>query len=230
MPKRTLSHVKRNVVAYLALFVALGGSSYAAVTLAPGSVRTAALANGAVTNKKLAANAVRSANVANRSLTRADFKAGALRGAPGEPGSNGAPGAPGRNGGAFIGARARSTGAVTAPHGASTNIPLNANGWTQAANELDLIAGTMTVRTPPSCTGAFGNALTVSVDGKATTFGVPPQVPPSSTLTVPIVVGTLSEPGSSANHTMTASLTNGCTKAGEDYVVEALNVDVLKFN
>lgn len=41
------------VVAYLALFVALGGSSYAAVTLERNSVRTKHIARGAVTSAKV---------------------------------------------------------------------------------------------------------------------------------------------------------------------------------
>ena len=43
------------VVAYLALFIALGGVSYAAVTLPRGSVGTAQIRKGAVTKSKLAA-------------------------------------------------------------------------------------------------------------------------------------------------------------------------------
>jgi hypothetical protein len=35
---RILSHVRTNLIAYLALFVALGGTSYAAFSLPPGSV------------------------------------------------------------------------------------------------------------------------------------------------------------------------------------------------
>jgi hypothetical protein len=225
MPERTLSHLKSNLVAYLALFVALGGSSYAAVRLTPGSVRTRALAQGAVTHTKLAANSVSSANIANRSLTKADFRVGTLR-----KGDTGATGPAGRAGGAYIGAQARSTGSVTAPHGASTNVPLTGNGWTQGAKELDLIAGTVTVKTPPACTGSFSNALVVSVDGKATTFGVPPHIPASSSVTVPVLVGTLTEPGSSAQHHMTATLGNSCTKAGEDFTVGQVKLDVLKFN
>ena len=228
MPERILLHLRRNVVAYLALFVALGGSSYAAVRLTPGSVRTPALAKGAVTHKKLAANSVTSANVVSGSLSKADFKPGTL--GKGDKGAPGATGPAGPAGGAHVGARARSTGSVVAPHGTSTNVPISSNSWTQEADELDLIAGTMTVKTPAACTGSFGTALVVNVDGKSTTFGVPPQTPPSSSVTVPILVGTVTEPGSSTQHQMTASLGNSCTQDGEDFTVDDLKLDVLKFN
>ena len=57
-----------NVAATLALFVALGGTSYAAVTLAPASVKA----------KHLAAGAVTTAKVKNGSLKAADFASGHL--------------------------------------------------------------------------------------------------------------------------------------------------------
>ena len=44
---RLLTHVRSNAVAYVALFVALGGTSYAATQLAPGSVGTRQLRDGA---------------------------------------------------------------------------------------------------------------------------------------------------------------------------------------
>jgi hypothetical protein len=47
-------------VALAALFVSLAGTSYAAFALAPGSVGTAQLKNGAVTGPKLAGGAVKS--------------------------------------------------------------------------------------------------------------------------------------------------------------------------
>jgi hypothetical protein len=46
---RLLNHLRANVIAYLALFVALGGSSYAAFSLPAGSVGTSQLRNGSVT-------------------------------------------------------------------------------------------------------------------------------------------------------------------------------------
>jgi hypothetical protein len=50
---RLISHLRHNLVAYLALFVALGGTSYAAVSLPAGSVGTRQLRNGSVTRVKL---------------------------------------------------------------------------------------------------------------------------------------------------------------------------------
>jgi hypothetical protein len=47
-----LSHVRHNVVAYLALFVALGGTSYAAVSLPRGSVGSRQLKNHSITPVK----------------------------------------------------------------------------------------------------------------------------------------------------------------------------------
>ena len=50
---RILTHLRGNVIAYLALFVALGGTSYAAMNPPANSVGTAQLKNGAVTPSKL---------------------------------------------------------------------------------------------------------------------------------------------------------------------------------
>lgn len=70
-----------NVVASLALFVALGGSSYAAIELSKGSVKRKHLAESAVTSKK----------VKDGALLAKDFKSGQLpageRGPAGPPGT-----------------------------------------------------------------------------------------------------------------------------------------------
>jgi hypothetical protein len=50
---RALNHFKSNVIAYLALFVALGGTSYAAASLGAGSVGTRQLRNHSVSPIKL---------------------------------------------------------------------------------------------------------------------------------------------------------------------------------
>ena len=68
------------IVACIALLVALGGTSVAAVSqLARNSVGTPQLRDGAVTNPKIRNNAVNSAKVAARSLLRSDFAPGQLR-------------------------------------------------------------------------------------------------------------------------------------------------------
>src|SRR5437588_10910688 len=48
-----MSHLLGNGIAYLALFVALGGTSYAAINLPRNSVGTAQLRNGSVTPPKM---------------------------------------------------------------------------------------------------------------------------------------------------------------------------------
>jgi hypothetical protein len=239
MPARILAHVRGNVIAYVALFASLGGTSYAAVRLKPGSVTSAALATRAVTHAKLARNSVTSVNVAQGTLTSKDFKAGTVkngavagpkgdRGAQGAAGPGGAAGPQGLPGGASVGTRARFSGSVSAPKGASTSVPLTSNTWTQVANELDLIAGSMTVNIPSSCTGSFGNALIVNVDGTANTFATAPTAPASGTVTIPFLVGTLTEAAQATPHTVTASFGNSCTKDGENYTVSDVKLDVVR--
>ena len=76
-----------NVTATVALIVALGGTSYAAIILPANSVGSRQLKNRAVTSskRKLHANAVSSAAVKNGSLRATDFKAGQLPAGPAGP-------------------------------------------------------------------------------------------------------------------------------------------------
>jgi hypothetical protein len=53
MTSALLHHIRRNVIAYIALFVALGGTSYAAFTLPANSVGTRQLRNHSVSPVKL---------------------------------------------------------------------------------------------------------------------------------------------------------------------------------
>src|SRR5439155_6351056 len=94
------SHIRSNVVAYVALFIALGAGAYAAVPrnsvgsrqIKDGQVRTTDLADAAVTEPKLAADAVTGPKVADGSLAGADVAdhllAGADFGAASLPGTH----------------------------------------------------------------------------------------------------------------------------------------------
>ncbi len=76
---RTLgNHLRGNLVAYLALFVALGGTAYAAVKLRANSVGTKQLKNNAVTASKLDNGSVTATKVARHSLTGTQINASAL--------------------------------------------------------------------------------------------------------------------------------------------------------
>ena len=86
-----LRHLRRNAVSYLALFVALGGTSYAAVKLPANSVGTRQLKRGAATAGKIKPH----------SLLLSNFKAGQLaagaQGPTGPQGPAGKDGAPGKD-------------------------------------------------------------------------------------------------------------------------------------
>lgn len=89
-----------NVVACVALFVALGGTGYAALTVTGKNVR-----NGSLTGADIRNSSIASADVRDRSLLSKDFRSGQLpSGAPGvrgpqgpagPTGDRGDPGAPG---------------------------------------------------------------------------------------------------------------------------------------
>ena len=112
------------IVACIALLVALGGTSVAAVSqLARNSVGTPQIRNGAVTNPKIRNNAVNSAKVANRSLLRVDFAPGQLPAGPtgpqGPAGPAGPAGAAGPQG--VIGAITVRTQSAAIAGGAANN-------------------------------------------------------------------------------------------------------------
>lgn len=110
-------YVRRHHIALLALFVALGGSSYAVTALPRNSVGPPQIKKGAVT----------SAKVKDGTLQRADFASGVLgvsvQGTPGVPGPQGAAGAPGQKG---------DTGATGAPGATNVVVRTQSFGSTPA--------------------------------------------------------------------------------------------------
>jgi len=108
------------VVATMALFIALGGVSYAAIKIPNNSVGTKQLKQNAVTSKK----------VKNRSLLAADFKAGQLpRGATGTIGAQGLAGEAGPKGPTGFAGQAGATGpaGATGEFGPTGNTGLTGN-------------------------------------------------------------------------------------------------------
>lgn len=98
---KVLRHLRANAIAYAALFVALGGTSYAAGTLAKNSVGSKQIQKGAVHASDIASNAVTSAKVKNGALRAADFRAtdlASLKGPKGDTGAKGDKGDPGIQG------------------------------------------------------------------------------------------------------------------------------------
>jgi hypothetical protein len=69
-----------NVLSCMALFIALGGTAYAAVKLKPNQVKAVNIARQAVTNAKLKTQAVTSGKIKNGGVVNADLGAGAVTG------------------------------------------------------------------------------------------------------------------------------------------------------
>ena len=101
MPARVRCRLSyANVIASLALFVALGGTSYAALTITSKHVK-----NGSLTGADIKNSSIRGADVANGSLLSSDFGPGQLPAGEAGPagpqaarGETGAPGAQGAKG------------------------------------------------------------------------------------------------------------------------------------
>src|SRR3954469_4014829 len=95
------SHLRGNVIAYVALFAALGGTSYAAVKLPANSVGSKQLKKNAVTAAKIKAGAVDGTKIKAGTLKATAFAPGqAPTGPKGDTGATGPAGANGTNGAA----------------------------------------------------------------------------------------------------------------------------------
>jgi hypothetical protein len=91
-----LGHMRQNAVAYLALFLALGGTSYAAAQLPKNSVGTKQIKKNGVRSSDIKKNAVNSAKIKDGSVSADDLAAGL--GAKGDTGAQGPQGVKGDKG------------------------------------------------------------------------------------------------------------------------------------
>jgi hypothetical protein len=202
-----IDHLRRNAIAYVALFVALGGTSYAAVSLRRNSVGTAQLKNGAVTGPKVKLN----------SLTASDFEAGSLPIGPMGPKGDTGPGGPA---GLSVSVVQDDLPAATAPGSLSSAIPIK-----QVTIDLP-VAGKLVVIDPAVESLTFNNptgstvtyaGVSLYLDGNPVpNSGVPCtncSIPPSTTSSAgPIQLPDLAIPGVSAgSHTLTLALIGNST-------------------
>jgi hypothetical protein len=98
MAAAALRHARRNLVAYLALFVALGGTSYAAIRLPANSVGARQLKRGAVTAAKIKPHSLLLTNFKAGQLPSASQGPAGPQGPAGRDGTNGQNGSPGHSG------------------------------------------------------------------------------------------------------------------------------------
>ena len=104
---RIRSHLSyANVTASLALFVALGGTSYAVTQLPRNSVGSKQIRTGAVGASEVRTGAVRSRDIGNRSVALRDISLGARRSLRGQQGPTGPQGPAGPGAASLSAARA----------------------------------------------------------------------------------------------------------------------------
>jgi hypothetical protein len=126
-----------NTVASIALFIALGGTSYAVAT---GSIDSREIKNGTIRSEDIRDNQVRSRDVRNKSLRADDFKPGELpSGAKGPQGLQGPKGDAGDPGTTHVVVRvgtAATAGTNGTGGGCVDGVPGGSKGYRDTANTL----------------------------------------------------------------------------------------------
>jgi hypothetical protein len=155
------------VTATVALFVALGGSSYAAITISGSSIRNGTVTTADVKDGSLRARDVKNgtltaADVKNGSLLAADFKAGELPAGPAGPaGPQGATGPQGPAGATNVVAR-------------SEDVTVAAGGGT-ATRTAECQTGEVAVGGGAGLSGAANGSVAVFFDEPREADGSPPE-------------------------------------------------------
>lgn len=162
---RFIRYLRSQHIGLVALFIALGGTSYAAVQIPRNSVGSGQIRTGGVGTSEIKKSSVTSTKVKNGSLLSRDFKAGELpRGAPGAPGATGAAGPKGDAGPV-------ETFAVRLNRGGMLSVPDNPGGpmggpgtantvvtWTDAQAAYEIGNADMFDQNRPAAGGVAGDA------------------------------------------------------------------------
>ena len=193
-----------NVIALLALFIALGGTSYAVTALPKNSVGTQQLKKNAVTGVK----------VKNGSLSSADFAAGTLL--KGDTGASGATGATGPQG--ATGAAGPAGAQYSSVDGDSQTNPIESNAVSVAsgtiyldqAGKYAMFARFDTTLTANMCAGG-DPVLFLSTDGTVLAKSARTFLDGGSTWDDLVLFGKMNVAQAAGNHT--ARIMAGCSNS-----------------
>lgn len=172
---RIRSHLFGNAIAYAALFIALGGTSYAAVKIPAHSVGTLQLQNASVSNLKLRNNSVTAAKIRDGSLLLKDFAPNQLRIAvKTAKGPSGPAGPPGPAGATTV--TIRSVSGTAGSDGRSTGTAVCSSGERAVGGGAVLVGGANTndhlLSSRPGVgagSGGFGAGSNVPANGDTPT-------------------------------------------------------------
>ncbi len=245
--KRIGAHARTNVVAYLALFVALGGTSaYAANTIGSSDVIDGSLVGADVDNGSLvrgdfatstltgtpfldeslsfhdlAAGTIVNSRIADNAVNSAKVDDDSLRGEDiDESGFQHA----------RVMTRARQTAPVSSAATGFADIPLSDDTWTQPASQLNQLAVSATVTAPAQClVGGFEASFptgTVSVFAGGNSFSIAQVRHGTGTQTVHLNIPALLGPDAAANKVVDAFITDSCDGETDGYSVSNMKIDV----
>jgi hypothetical protein len=206
------SYIRRHHLALLALFVALGGTAYAAT-----EIRSRDIKNSTIVSKDVKNGTLTGSDVKDDRLTGADIDEATLEVSR-------------------VVNRARGSSTVALNAGL-TNYPLESGAtWTQQPTESDTVAGNVTFNFPAACNASIAQAL-VTVDGGASpaTSGIAFFPPGGGDVTVPLGGGLillgggtdLTENGAPTTHTLTAQAIGNCTPGPGVITIKGLKANVV---
>jgi hypothetical protein len=192
-----------NVVATLALFIALGGSSYATFKITGKDVK-----NGSLTGKDIKRGSLTGTDIKKASLTGTQLKTHSislnrLKGKIASP-------VPQPMAVSNVAARPRGGSITSGDPNSLVPYPLTGNTWAQAANETDVVVATVDYQA--SCTSGI---VRLAIDGADVGYlSIPKGTGTAPLTTTAANTVALPDPGSPTTRSITATLgedtTGGC--------------------